>query len=83
MQLAGALRCVHGQGMALRCLSAKRVLRTSGGRLRVGCAGVVDVLEFEARTAEATDDYPWDHPSSLDGSYAAQLVLLEAKKGEE
>ena len=28
------------------------------------------VLEFEARTAEATDDYPmaWDHPSSLDGS---------------
>ena len=44
------------------------------------------VLEFEAMTAEATDDYPWDHPSSLDGSYAAQLVLLEAKltaQGEE
>ena len=32
------------------------------------------------------NDYPWDHPSSLDGSYAAQLVLLEAKltaQGEE
>ena len=44
------------------------------------------VLEFEARTAEATYDYSWGQPSSLDGSYAAQLVLLEAKltaQGEE
>jgi hypothetical protein len=43
-------------------------------------------LEVEAMMAAEADDYPWDYPPCLDGSYAAQLVLLEAKltaQGEE
>jgi PAB-dependent poly(A)-specific ribonuclease subunit 3 len=48
-QLIAVLRNIHGNQMACRCLTPSHVLRTSGGRLRVSCVGVVDVLEFEAR----------------------------------
>ena len=48
-QLVAVLRNIHGTSMACRCLTPAHVLRTSGGRLRVSCVGVVDVLEFEAR----------------------------------
>jgi len=35
--------------MAVRCIHMSKVLRCAGGRVRVNCVGVVDVLEFEAR----------------------------------
>ena len=48
-QAGAALRAIHGAQLACRSLKATHVLRTSGGRLRIGCVGVADVLEFEAR----------------------------------
>lgn len=64
VQLASAVRAVHGNGLAVRTLQLNHILCTqenimsvaSSGpyglprlRLRINCIGIVDVLEFEAR----------------------------------
>lgn len=62
VQLASAVRAVHGAGLAARALQPNHVLCTpedgagAGGRyglprmrLRINCVGIADILEFEAR----------------------------------
>ncbi|EWM27769.1 pab-dependent poly -specific ribonuclease subunit 3, partial [Nannochloropsis gaditana] len=48
-QLVSAIRAVHAAQAACRMLHPNHVLVTTGARLRLGCAGVVDVLESETR----------------------------------
>ena len=48
VQLASALRLVHSSHLALHCLDASKVLLTSRHRLRISCAGVVDILTFDS-----------------------------------
>ncbi|CAD7695423.1 unnamed protein product [Ostreobium quekettii] len=48
-QLAAVTRVAHSSGLAFRpeCLIPSKVLLTSGGRLRVGSIGILDVLDGE------------------------------------
>lgn len=50
VQLASALRCIHGAGLAARpaCLAPSKVLLTSGGRVRLGSVGIPEALSAEA-----------------------------------
>lgn len=52
-QLVAAVRTIHANRLACRCLQPNHILRTSGGRLRISCVGIVDALEFEARKSLA------------------------------
>lgn len=49
VQLLSAIRAVHASGAACRMLHPNYVLLTSGNRIRLGCMGIVDVLESETR----------------------------------
>lgn len=49
VQCAAILRAIHGSHLACRAMQPTHILRTPGGRVRINCVGVVDVLEFEAR----------------------------------
>lgn len=49
VSLTSAIFAVHSMQMACRCISALRVLITGRGRVWLGSAGVMDVLEFESR----------------------------------
>lgn len=48
IQLSGALRVIHGSGLALRGLSLNRVLVTGNvnarARLRINCVAMMDIL---------------------------------------
>ena len=48
VQLASALRLIHGNHLALRCLDPSKILVTGPRRLRISCAGIVDILTFDA-----------------------------------
>lgn len=52
VQLASALRLVHSNQLALRCLDSSKVIVTSRHRLRVSCTGVMDILTFDALTPQ-------------------------------
>jgi len=48
IQLSGALRAIHGSGLALRGLCQNRVLVTGNvntrARLRINCVAIMDIL---------------------------------------
>lgn len=53
-QLVSAIRTIHKNNLAVRCLRLRYVLSTTDStnrrlRLRLGCLGIVDALEFESR----------------------------------
>lgn len=47
-QLALAVNSAHSVGLAFRCISPQHVLLSEFQRVRISCAGVVDVLEMES-----------------------------------
>ncbi len=47
VQLASAVRIVHSQQLALRCLDPSKVLVSSRQRLRVGGCGIMDVITYD------------------------------------
>lgn len=49
VQLLSAIRAVHASGAACRMIHPNYVLLTTGNRVRLGCMGVMDVLESETR----------------------------------
>ncbi|CAE7146085.1 unnamed protein product [Rhizoctonia solani] len=71
LQLANAIRVVHGRGMALRCLDAKRVLITGVGRVRINTVGLVDIMTYDGQPA--SEIYIQEDLISL-GSLLLQLV---------
>lgn len=46
-QLCTAIKLVHANGSALRCISAAHVLATSGNRVRISGVGIIDVVEHD------------------------------------
>ncbi|XP_076056563.1 poly(A) specific ribonuclease subunit PAN3 [Oratosquilla oratoria] len=48
IQLTGALRMIHTQGLACRTLDPTKILVTDNkSRLRINCCGILDVLNFD------------------------------------
>jgi PAB-dependent poly(A)-specific ribonuclease subunit 3 len=48
-QLLLGIRAAHAHGVAVRAIGLTRILVTSGTKIRISCAGVPDVVEFESR----------------------------------
>ncbi len=46
-QLVSALRAIHAQGLACRCIYPSKVLVTSRNRLRINGVGISDVIHFD------------------------------------
>ena len=52
IQLTGAVRQVHTQGLACRTLDPSKILLTDNkSRIRINCCGIHDVLTFDANAA--------------------------------
>lgn len=48
-QIANALRAIHGQNLAARCLDPSKIILTEKNRIRLGACSILDVLDFETR----------------------------------
>ncbi|OAD08015.1 hypothetical protein MUCCIDRAFT_134844, partial [Mucor lusitanicus CBS 277.49] len=51
-QLASALKTIHSAGLSARTMEPTKIIMTSKNRLRINCAGLVDVLQFDTTTAQ-------------------------------
>ncbi|KAI9710066.1 MAG: hypothetical protein M1812_007530 [Candelaria pacifica] len=47
VQVASALKTIHGAGLAVRSIDASKILVTSKNRIRLNACGVFDVLHYE------------------------------------
>jgi PAB-dependent poly(A)-specific ribonuclease subunit 3 len=48
VQIASAIKAVHGNHLAVRCLDASKVILTERNRVRLSACAVLDVVQFEA-----------------------------------
>jgi PAB-dependent poly(A)-specific ribonuclease subunit 3 len=48
VQIASAIKAVHGNHLAVRCLDASKVILTEKNRVRLSACAVLDVVQFEA-----------------------------------
>jgi PAB-dependent poly(A)-specific ribonuclease subunit 3 len=48
VQIASAIKAVHGNNLAVRCLEASKVILTEKNRVRLSGCAVLDVVQFEA-----------------------------------
>ncbi|KAI8339265.1 hypothetical protein BC941DRAFT_268994 [Chlamydoabsidia padenii] len=46
-QISSALKAVHGSGLASRNIDVSKILVTGKNRLRISCAGIMDVLQYD------------------------------------
>ncbi|XP_069188312.1 PAN2-PAN3 deadenylation complex subunit pan3 isoform X3 [Procambarus clarkii] len=59
IQLTGALRTIHTQGLSCRTLDPTKILLTDNkARIRVNCCGIHDVLNFDANVANPLASMP-------------------------
>ncbi|KAF8598729.1 hypothetical protein BDV93DRAFT_323144 [Ceratobasidium sp. AG-I] len=70
LQLASAVRVVHGRGLAVRCLDPRRVLVTGVGRVRINTVGIMDIMVYDGQSTP--DAYFQEDLLSL-GSLLLQL----------
>lgn len=49
MQIASALKAIHGSGLAARILDPSKIILTGKNRVRLNGCGVLDVVQFEAQ----------------------------------
>ncbi|CAO3654961.1 unnamed protein product [Mucor fragilis] len=49
-QMASALKTIHSAGLSARTIEPTKIIMTSKNRLRISCAGLVDVLQFDTMT---------------------------------
>ncbi|KAH8811381.1 hypothetical protein F5884DRAFT_749766 [Xylogone sp. PMI_703] len=49
VQIASAIKIVHGAGLAVRCMDASKILLTDKNRIRLNGCSVLDVVQFEAQ----------------------------------
>lgn len=47
VQIAGALKKVHGEGLSVRSLEASKILLTGKNRVRINCCSILDVLLYD------------------------------------
>ncbi|GAN02516.1 poly(A)-specific ribonuclease [Mucor ambiguus] len=52
-QMASALKTIHSAGLSARTMEPTKIIMTSKNRLRISCAGLVDVLQFDTTTQQA------------------------------
>lgn len=48
IQLASAIRAVHSNNLAVRCLEASKIIVTDKNRVRLSACAILDVVQFEA-----------------------------------
>lgn len=53
IQLVSALRLVHGNNLALRCVGPTKILLTGKQRLKVTGAGIMDILNFDSTLSQS------------------------------
>ena len=53
IQLVSALRLVHGNNLALRCVGPTKILLTGKQRLKVNGAGIMDILNFDSTLSQS------------------------------
>ena len=53
VQIASALKSIHGSGLAARILDPSKILVTGKNRIRLNGCGVLDVVQFEAQIPTA------------------------------
>jgi PAB-dependent poly(A)-specific ribonuclease subunit 3 len=53
-QLTNVLRCIHGHGLAARCIEPSKVLRTGKNRVRLNGCSVFDVIAYDPRASAST-----------------------------
>lgn len=59
IQLTGALRAIHTQGLACRTLDPTKILLTDNkSRIRINCCGIHDVLNFDPNAANPLANMP-------------------------
>ena len=59
IQLTGALRTIHTQGLACRTLDPTKILLTDNkARIRINCCGIHDVLNFDPNAANPLANMP-------------------------
>lgn len=51
-QIASALKTIHSAGLSARTIEPTKIIMTSKNRLRISCAGLVDVLQFDNTTEQ-------------------------------
>lgn len=49
VQIASAIKTVHGSNLAVRCLEPSKVLLTDKNRVRLSACSVLDVVQFDAQ----------------------------------
>lgn len=76
IQLTAALRVVHANGLAYRCLDPTKVLLTSQTRLRLSCVAIPDVVTFDGNSANPLSLIP--HYQQEDLIALGKLVLALA-----
>jgi PAB-dependent poly(A)-specific ribonuclease subunit 3 len=47
VQIASAMKAIHGAGLAARLITPSKVLLTSKGRIRLNACGIMDIVQFE------------------------------------
>lgn len=47
VQIASALKAIHGSGLAARLITPSKILLTSKNRVRLNACGILDVVQFE------------------------------------
>ncbi|XP_037086618.1 PAN2-PAN3 deadenylation complex subunit pan3-like [Pollicipes pollicipes] len=75
IQLTGALRLVHGSGLACRVLDPTKVLVTGQDRVHVNCCGVLDVLMFDNNASNPLAMVPHYQQEDLVGLGKLLLAL--------
>jgi len=48
VQIASALKAIHGSGLAARLITPSKILLTSKSRIRLNACGILDVVQFES-----------------------------------
>ena len=48
VQIASALKIIHGNGLAARLIDASKILHTGKNRLRLNACGIMDITQFDA-----------------------------------
>ncbi|GAA5812655.1 hypothetical protein MFLAVUS_006112 [Mucor flavus] len=46
-QIASAIKTIHGKGLAVRTIEPSKILMTGKNRLRLNCAGLYDLIQFD------------------------------------
>lgn len=78
IQVTAALRVIHAAGLACRALDPTKIILTARSRLRLSCAGVMDVLAFDANVSNPQAHIP--HYQQEDLCALGKLVLALACK---